>query len=51
MLIICVLEGQPDRFDPWTVGGWLAGSSWLDLGPVTVDGWGRLKGLWRGPDG
>lgn len=31
--------------------GWLAGSSWLDLGPVTVDGWGRLKGLWRGPDG
>lgn len=50
MLIICVLEGQPDRFDPWTVAGWLAGS-WLDLGPVTVDGWGRLKGLWRGPDG
>lgn len=23
MLIICVLEGQPDRFDPWTVAGWL----------------------------
>lgn len=36
----------------WSLdSGWLAGSSWLDRGPVTVDGWGRLKGLWRGPDG
>lgn len=47
MLIICVLKRKVDHFDPGTV----ADSFWLDLGPVTTDGWGRLKGLWKGPDG
>lgn len=50
---------QVIHFDPWTVAGWLAGYPlWLGLGPVTADGWERLRGPWtgqvwwnRGPEG
>ncbi len=44
----CYSRGSLSFWSPDS--GWLADyPPWLGLGPVTADGWGRLRGPWTGP--